>query len=148
MIMKWRVQFQVSDQRPPLQRPGSGSSSGSIQTAGLSEVGNLGQLASVFKELAELKALGESGSVFKEMAVLKALGESGSVFKEMAVLKALGESGTVDYPYKPGDRVKVTANMETLKRMQQGHGGWNDSMKNVHTHVFDLKYPPCFGHRV
>ncbi len=67
---------------------------------GLSEVGNLGQLASVLKEL--------------------------------VVLKALSESGTVDYPYKPGDHVKVTANIETLKRMQQGHGGWNDSMKNVH----------------
>ena len=31
----------------------------------------------------------------------------------------------------PGDRVRVQLEVEIVKMMQEGHGGWNDQMKEV-----------------
>lgn len=33
--------------------------------------------------------------------------------------------------YKPGDHVKVCVDIDTLKDMQEGHGGWNSLMAKV-----------------
>lgn len=34
-------------------------------------------------------------------------------------------------PFSVGDKVQVTVNVEQLKAMQQGHGGWNPRMAEV-----------------
>lgn len=33
--------------------------------------------------------------------------------------------------FRKGDRVRVGVDLDTLKRMQEGHGGWNDNMARV-----------------
>ena len=33
--------------------------------------------------------------------------------------------------FSQGDRVKVSLDVEVLKVMQEGHGGWNDQMAQV-----------------
>lgn len=34
-------------------------------------------------------------------------------------------------PFSVGDKIQVTVNVEQLKAMQQGHGGWNPRMAEV-----------------
>ena len=37
----------------------------------------------------------------------------------------------VSFSYKVGDKVRVDLDVETLKIMQEGHGGWNPKMADV-----------------
>jgi len=49
----------------------------------------------------------------------------------------------VSYSYKVGDKVRVDLDVDTLKMMQEGHGGWNPKMADVSTawnllHLYSL----------
>ena len=33
--------------------------------------------------------------------------------------------------FSPGDKVVIAVDLETAKKLQDGHGGWNDSMGDV-----------------
>ena len=37
--------------------------------------------------------------------------------------------------FKVGDKVRVDLDVDKLKTMQEGHGGWNARMANVSMHV-------------
>lgn len=38
--------------------------------------------------------------------------------------------------FNVGDRVKVLHDVEALKQMQEGHGGWNPRMAEVRIYIF------------
>ncbi len=40
-------------------------------------------------------------------------------------------SGVVHSHFKVGDKVRVDLDVEILKAMQEGHGGWNSRMVEV-----------------
>ena len=49
-------------------------------------------------------------------------------------LPVLGMSAPCNDPNKRlaiGNRVKIELDLETVKLMQEGHGGWEDKMKEV-----------------
>lgn len=40
------------------------------------------------------------------------------------------------YAFKVGDKVRVDLDVDTLKMMQEGHGGWNPKMADVSILLF------------
>ncbi len=62
---------------------------------------------------------------------LKAVTDSkgGHFYKEH--LPVLGESDQARSVFKVGDRVRVVLEIEVIKTLQNGHGGWNDGMSEV-----------------
>ena len=46
-------------------------------------------------------------------------------------LPLLGEEQRKTCVYQVGDRVKVDLELDLVKGLQQGHGGWNDAMAEV-----------------
>lgn len=42
--------------------------------------------------------------------------------------------------FNQGDKVRVTMDIETLKGIQEGHGGWNARMEEVFTNFFIVYY--------
>lgn len=49
---------------------------------------------------------------------------------------AASSAGSVDNSvnFDVGERVRVLLDVATLKDIQEGHGGWNDKMEEVHVH--------------
>ena len=43
-------------------------------------------------------------------------------------------SSTTHHQFKVGDKVRVDLDVEILKAMQEGHGGWNPRMADVSIH--------------
>lgn len=57
-------------------------------------------------------------------------------------LPLLGEEQRKRTVYQIGDRVKVDLELELIKSLQQGHGGWNDTMVEVRSQCVSRPYCP------
>ena len=44
---------------------------------------------------------------------------------------SVSRSTSDDPPFEVGERVRVLLGVDTLRDMQEGHGGWNDKMEEV-----------------
>ncbi len=52
-------------------------------------------------------------------------------------LPLLGEEQRQRVVYEVGDKVRVDLDLELVKSLQQGHGGWNDTMEEVRLSCFN-----------
>ena len=55
-------------------------------------------------------------------------------------------SSVLPLPFNIGEKVRVAVQLEQLKVMQEGHGGWNQRMTevmNVYPHGFQMGYSFC-----
>ncbi len=54
-------------------------------------------------------------------------------------LEKLSSEGIKEVKFATGDLVRIEADLELFKTMQDGHGGWNDAMKDV-SHCLNNNY--------
>lgn len=54
------------------------------------------------------------------------------------------KESTDRHPFQHGDKVKCLLDIDILREMQEGHGGWNPKMAEVHPWIFSLGTIPAF----
>ena len=95
-------------------------------------------ILSIFRDWSYLKAVKDffnfpdtSKSFISLQSDLKAATDTkgGQFYKEH--LPILGESDQAGSQFKVGDRVRVDLEVEVIKTLQNGHGGWNEGMTEV-----------------
>ncbi len=61
--------------------------------------------------------------------------KGGAFYKDHLPLLGEDHKLAVKKVFRVGDRVSVDLELEVVKRLQNGHGGWSDGMKEVSTSV-------------
>ena len=73
--------------------------------------------------------VGSGGSYYKTH--LPKLGQNPESLIIPHSSNSVSRSTSDDPPFEVGERVRVLLGVDTLRDMQEGHGGWNDKMEEV-----------------
>ena len=84
----------------------------------------------------DLTCISEGSGGFYYKNHLPKLGQKPESLIIPSTSSAASSAGSVDNSvnFDVGERVRVLLDVTTLKDIQEGHGGWNDKMEEVHVH--------------
>ena len=85
----------------------------------------------------DLTCISEGSGGFYYKNHLPKLGQKPESLIIPSTSSVASSAGSVDNSvnFEVGEGVRVLLDVTTLKDIQEGHGGWNDKMEEVHVHL-------------